>query len=229
MKKKTKYPRIIENPLLPPSSSPHPTCYTQHINMSFSKSMFSNSPQNAYRTIYNPVEQILPISDELSSINKNDQLSLTVIQNRYVNPAAKKQYENLSKDYFEYIRLYMVIRSIKYKTKNKSLLSLLNIVEDALVASINIYALYGENVMLKIDKSNLETKIQEILSDKNNITINMMNTSGQLKITKTFKLKAIFNHYILIYGMPAFGVGFEPVKIAFLEEIMKKNGVNPYR
>lgn len=167
--------------------------------------------------------------EELININASDKLALTVIQTRYVHPVAQKKYETLPQEYSEYIKLYMVVRSIKYKTKNKTILLLLNIVEDALVAAINVYTLYGDNVSLKIDKVNLEKKIEEILSDKNNTTISMMNTSGQLRITKSFKLKAIFNYYVIIYGMPAFGVGFEPVKIAFLEEIMKKNGLNPYK
>lgn len=196
--------------------------------MSFSKSMFSNTRQNAFRTIYNPVEKIMP-QEDLLNINKSDNFALTVIHNRYVHPVAQKKYEIIPKEYTEYIRLYMVVRSIKYKTKNNTILLLLNIVEDALVAAINLYTLYGDNVSLKIDKVNLEKKIEEILSNKNNTTINMMNTSGQLRIVKSFKLKAIFNYYVVIYGMPAFGVGFEPIKIAFLEEIMKKNGLNPYK
>jgi len=196
--------------------------------MSFSKSLFSSNNQNTYRKIYNPVDKILP-SDDLSIVNKYDKHALTVIDNRYISAVARKKYEKVPQEYLEYVKLYMIIRSIKYKTQNKTLLLFLKIVEDALVASINSYTIYSENVMLRIDKINLEKKIEEILSDKNNVTLQMMNTSGQLKITKTFKMKAIFNYYILLFGMPGYGVGFDPVRIAFLEETLRKNGINPYK
>jgi hypothetical protein len=181
-----------------------------------------------YRKIYNPVEKIMP-PDDLSIINRVEQYSLQMIDKRYVNPVAKRKFEKVPKEYEEYLKLFMVVRSIKYKTANKTLLLLLNIVEDALVAAINTYTIYGENLMFRIDKINLEKKIEDILSNKNTVAIQMMNTSGQLKITKVFKLKAIFNYYILLFGMPLFGEGFDPIKMSFLEETMKKNGINPYK
>ena len=53
--------------------------------------------------------------------------------------------------------------------------------------------------------------------------------TGQLAITKTFKLANVFNCYLIIYGMPAPGVGFDPVKINFLVKILKQNGIDPYK
>jgi hypothetical protein len=50
-----------------------------------------------------------------------------------------------------------------------------------------------------------------------------------MSITKTFTLAPIFNYYIIIFGMPAYGVGFDPVKVYFLEQILKNMGVNPYQ
>lgn len=196
--------------------------------MSFSKSPFARNSQNTYRVMYNPVERILPTED-CTDLDKEDKQALTIIDKRYVGAVAKKNYESVPKDYLEYIRLYKVIRSIKYKTQNKCLLILLKIIEEALVSSINTYTIYSENVILRIDKINLEKKIEEILSDKNTVTVQMMNTSGQLNITKSFKLKGIFNYYILLYGLPAYGVGFDPERMVFLEHVMRKNGIDPYK
>lgn len=196
--------------------------------MSFSKSPFSRSSQNTYRVMYNPVERILPTGD-CTDLDQEDKQALMIIDKRYVGAVAKKNYESVPKDYLEYIRLYKVIRSIKYKTQNKCLLIFLKIIEDALVSSINTYTIYSENVILRIDKINLEKKIEEILSDKNTVTVQMMNTSGQLNITKSFKLKGIFNYYILLYGLPAYGVGFDPERMVFLEHVMRKNGIDPYK
>lgn len=196
--------------------------------MSFSKSLFSRNNQNAYRVMYNPVERIMPTED-LIDFNTEDKNALMTIDKYYVGPVSRKKYESIPKDYFEYIRLYMVIRSIKYKTQNKSLLLLLKIIEEALISSINTYTIYSENVILRIDKVNLEKKIEEILSDKNTVTIQMMNTTGQFNITKSFKLKGIFNYYILLYGFPAYGVGFDKERILFLEQLMRKNGIDPYK
>jgi hypothetical protein len=33
----------------------------------------------------------------------------------------------------------------------------------------------------------------------------------------------------LIYGLPQYGVGFDPVKIAFLADLLKKQGIDPYK
>jgi hypothetical protein len=50
-----------------------------------------------------------------------------------------------------------------------------------------------------------------------------------LNITKSFKLASVFNNYILIYGLPKYGVGFDPAKIAFLADLLKKKGIDPYK
>jgi hypothetical protein len=67
------------------------------------------------------------------------------------------------------------------------------------------------------------------LTGKNEKVVEMAQASGQLNITKSFKLAPVFNYYIIIYGMPAYGVGFDPVKINFLVDILKSKGINPYK
>jgi len=98
-----------------------------------------------------------------------------------------------------------------------------------LQGAINAYALYGTNIALTIDKVGLKKTIEDILSGKNEKFIEMAQATGQLVITKTFKLAPLFNYYIIVYGMPAFGVGFDPIKIKFLTDVLVKNGINPYK
>ena len=100
--------------------------------------------------------------------------------------------------------------------------------QDTLIGAINSYTLYGNNIVLQLDKTNLEQRVQDILSNKNQRVVEIANASGQLTITKTFKLAPIFNYYILIFGMPAFGVGFDPNKVGFLLDILNQNNISPY-
>jgi hypothetical protein len=74
----------------------------------------------------------------------------------------------------------------------------------------------------------LNAKVDDILSGKND-TVAMGNTSGEITITKTFKLAPLYSYYIYLYGMPAYGVGFDAAKLSLLVTIMNKYGVNPYK
>ena len=38
----------------------------------------------------------------------------------------------------------------------------------------------------------------------------------------------IYSYYIYLYGMPAYGVGFDATKLSLLATILTKYGVNPY-
>jgi hypothetical protein len=121
------------------------------------------------------------------------------------------------------------MQKIILKTSSPQLKLLFRIAQDALIGAINSYTIYGDNLLLKLDKTNLQNKINDILSNKNEKLVELANTSGQLTLKKTFKLAAVFNNYILIYGCPAYGVGFDPAKIDFLANILRKMGINPFR
>ena len=49
-----------------------------------------------------------------------------------------------------------------------------------------------------------------------------------MSLTQTLKLANVFNYYIMIYGMPSMGEGFDPVKVAYLVDILSSNGIDPY-
>ena len=201
-----------------------------------SKSFFYNSVQvNKMRPLYNPVFSSQAIaagnegSGDLSFITADDLVSFKEIEQKYGYRIEHKLYEQIPNDYDKYIKLYVMVNKVKAKIKNDKLLTLVQIAQEALVGAINSYALYGSNVSLTLDKVGLNKTINDILTGKNEKFIEMAQATGQLSITKSFKLAPVFNYYIIIYGMPAFGVGFDPVKINFLVDVLKSRGVNPYK
>jgi len=187
------------------------------------------------RPLYNPVFSSQAIaagsegSGDLSFITADDLVSFKEIEQKYGYRIEHKLYEQIPNDYDKYIKLYVMVNKVKAKIKNDKLLTLVQIAQEALVGAINSYALYGSNVSLTLDKVGLNKTINDILTGKNEKFIEMAQASGQLTITKSFKLAPVFNYYIIIYGMPAFGVGFDPVKINFLVDVLKSKGINPYK
>jgi hypothetical protein len=193
--------------------------------------MFSNSlVLSSARYLYNPISTYNGGgSSDLDVVTNSYMKSLEIIERMYTSNMSNKTYELIPRNYNQYIQLYMILQRLQQKINNSKLLLLLKIIREGLVGAINSFSLYGENVALKLDKRNLELKVDEILSNKNVKMVNLSNTTGQMTIKKTVKLAAIFNYYILIYGMPAFGVGFDPIKISYLLEVLKKRGINPYK
>jgi len=197
--------------------------------MSVSKSLFNNAIiPSSTRSLYNPIYQANGTTDMIL-FNSAFIKTLQTIENFYVNFMATKQYEKIPSDYQRYVGLYVTMQKIILKTSSPQLKLLFRIAQDALIGAINSYTIYGDNLLLKLDKTNLQNKINDILSNKNEKLVELANTSGQLTLKKTFKLAAVFNNYILIYGCPAYGVGFDPAKIDFLANILRKMGINPFR
>jgi hypothetical protein len=226
---------------------------------SFNKSIFSSNPDKNDKKIYNPVNlenktndknvnilsRDVPLNTftntntdtttidetlcDISFLTSDDITYLQMIDISYGSPMANKNYEIIPNDYEKYIEIYTVVQNLQTKTTNDVLLLFLKIVEDVLVGSINSYEIYGTNLMLTLDKTNLQKKIDDILSNKNNINVSVASSTGQMNIVKSFKLATVFNYYIIIYGMPSYGSGFDKSKIAFLIEILKKNGIDPFK
>ena len=93
---------------------------------------------------------------------------------------------------------------------------------------MNSYTIYGENVLLRVDKTTLENSVSELLNKVNVESVNDGETTSTLSLTRSFRLAAVYNYYIMIYGMPASGAGFDPVKISFLVDILTEKGIDPY-
>ena len=212
---------------------------------SYSKSIFTNSTvSSSTRSLFRPASLTITPSDVASSggividggatTDVLDFLTtsylniLRIIETQYGANMANKTYENIPSNYTNYTQLVTTLKTIQTKTTNSTLTLLLKLAEDTLVGSVNSYTLYGDNLLLQVDKSNLEKRVNDILTDKNTKLVENTFSYSNMSVQKTFKLAAVFNYYIMIYGLPVQGVGFDPVKISFLVDILTEKGIDPY-
>jgi hypothetical protein len=204
--------------------------------MSFSKSIFSggsNIIPGASRSLINPINNPNGYSGagnaDLTLITDSYYNTLRIIEGFYGQNIANKTYYNIPNSYNQYVQYYILLQTIQSKIKNSALSLLIKFAQDTLIGAINSYAIYSNNIVLQLDKTNLEKKINDILTNKNEKVVEVANATGNLTITKTFRLAPVFNYYILIFGMPAFGVGFDPAKVGFLVNILSELGIDPYK
>jgi hypothetical protein len=207
---------------------------------SYSKSLFTNSTVfSNTRSLIDPISLGIystassggdggATSDVLDFLTSSYLSILRIIETQYGANMANKTYENIPSNYNNYTELVSNLKIIQTKTTNSTLTLLLKIAEETLVGAVNSYALYGDNLLLQVDKSNLEKRVNDILTDKNTKLVENTFSYSNMSVQKTFKLAAVFNYYIMIYGLPVQGVGFDPVKISFLVNILTEKGIDPY-
>jgi len=196
--------------------------------MSVCKSLFTNAVSSSNsRSLIHPINMNSG-SNDFALLNASFYKTLKTIENFYGANMANKQYEKIPNSYTNYLAFYMTLQKVIVQTKNPQLKVLFQLAQDSLVGAINSYTIYGDNLILKLDKTNLQKKVNDILSGKNETMLEVATATGQLSLKKTFKLAPVFNSYILVYGCPDFGIGFDPSKISFLADLLTKMGINPY-
>jgi hypothetical protein len=205
---------------------------------SYSKSIFTNKTVfSNTRSLIDPISLGITSSggggggtssDVLDFLSSSYLSILRIIKTQYGDNMANKTYENIPSSYDEYASLVSNLKIIQSKTTNSTITLFLKIAEDTLVGAVNSYALYGDNLILQVDKANLEKRVNDILTDKNTKLVENTFSNSSMSVQTTFKLAAVFNYYIMIYGMPVQGVGFDPVKITFLVNILTEKGIDPY-
>ena len=192
--------------------------------MSKSKSLMTGA-QNTSKSMVNPVstssQQELQFGADLTS-------ALNIIQNQYVSKEAAKKYLEIPELMTQYLRLNDTMVSSIGKQRNTNLRLLFQIANDGLLGALNSKTLNADNVDLNFQKLMLNKKVDDILSGKNDVKA-LGDTSGEISITKTFKLAPLYSYYIYLYGMPDYGVGFNAAKLSLLVAIMNKYGINPYK
>ena len=192
--------------------------------MSKSKSMMTGA-QNTSKSMVNPVstssQQELQFGADLTS-------ALNIIQNQYVSKEALKKYLEIPELMSQYLRLNDTMVSSIGKQRNTNLRLLFQIANDGLLGALNSKTLNADNVDLNFQKLMLNKKVDDILAGKNEVSA-LGDTSGEISITKTFKLAPLYSYYIYLYGMPEYGVGFNAAKLSLLVAIMNKYGINPYK
>lgn len=192
--------------------------------MSRSKSLMTGA-QNTSKSMVNPVstssQQELQFGAELTG-------ALNTIQNQYVSKEAAKKYLEIPELMSQYLSLNDTMTASIAKQRNTNLRLLFKIANDGLLGALNSKTLNADNVDLNFQVLMLNKKVDDILSGKNEV-VAMGNVQGEISITKTFKLAPLYSYYIYLYGMPAYGVGFDAAKLSLLVAIMNKYGINPYK
>jgi hypothetical protein len=189
--------------------------------MSRSKSLMTSS-QNTSKSVINPVstssQQELQFSAPIIQ-------ALNVIESNYVEKMARRKYLEIPESVFDYLTLNDTMLAAIAKQKNTKLRLLFQIATDGLVGALHSKTLSSDNTDLNFQVLMLNTKVEDILSGKNEVKA-IGENSGEFVITKTFKLSPLFSYYIYLYGMPAYGVGFDATKLSLLRTIMTKYGLS---
>ena len=202
----------------------------------YSKSLFTNNTVfSNTRSLINPISFAIAVqtigtgtSQELEFLTQYYMDIIRLIQTDYSSKIANQTYEAIPTDYSQYTNLVKEVQDMRSKTTNASVLLLLQIAEDTLRGAFNSLSLYGDNMLLQLDKADLQKQVADILSDKNVTSIQSSMSTNNMTLTQSFQLAPELNYYIRIYGAPLHGQGFDPVKIAFLIYTLQENGVDPY-
>ena len=153
--------------------------------------------------------------------------SINRARNEYTTFLANRQYQSIPTDLNQSLLLYDNIYQQRSLATNTNLLILLQITMDGIQGTMNAYTLYTQNISLTLNNIILEKRIDEIISGKNEVKA-VSDTCGQFTVTKTFILAPLFSYYIMMYGLPAFGVGFDSEKLAIILKVLVANGIDPY-
>jgi len=189
-----------------------------------SRSIFLNQSTDA-KSVFNPVIG----AGDLSLLDTVNYRYLDTLDDFYATYVSERKYENITQSLTAYNILYNQLNSIKELTTDFRMTKLMKLILELFTGAYNSTFLYGDKLSLTIDKANLLIQIQDVLSNKNIKNIDTVGGIGQINVVKTFKLAPVYNYYITVYGMPQAGVGFDPVKIGYLTNILAKNNINPWR
>ncbi len=191
--------------------------------MSKSKSLMTGA-QNTSKSMINPVstssQQELQFGTDITN-------ALNIIETNYVEKMSSRKYLEIPESVPAFLVLNDTMLNAISKQKNTNLRLLFQIARDGMDGALNSKTLYSNNADLDIRVLMLNKKNDDILSGKNEVSA-LGDTSGQIAITKTFKLAPLYSYYIYLYGMPVYGVGFDATKLSLLSTILNKYGINPY-
>jgi hypothetical protein len=191
--------------------------------MSKSKSLMTGA-QNTSKSMINPVstssQQELQFGADITN-------ALNIIETNYVEKMSSRKYLEIPESVPAFLTLNDTMLNAISKQKNTNLRLLFQIARDGMDGALNSKTLYSNNADLDIRVLMLNKKNDDILSGKNEVSA-LGDTSGQIAISKTFKLAPLYSYYIYLYGMPVYGVGFDATKLSLLSTILNKYGINPY-
>lgn len=190
---------------------------------SASRSLITNN-KNVLRTVINPIETA---SAQDLQFDRDLIRTLKTIELDYVKNMAERKYLQISQDMDKYLTLDYQVGLNLATVKNSNVKLLLEIARDGLTGALHSRTLNTDVTELTIKNTILEQRIEDILSGKNEVSA-MDDTCGEFVITKTFKLAPLYSYYIMLYGLPAFGVGFDPAKLTLVADILRRYCIEPF-
>ena len=107
------------------------------------------------------------------------------IHDQYTYEMAERNYDNIPGDYNQYLALLNSLNTIN--VSNTTMQFMIDMVEKALIGSMNIVTLSDSAMYNELQILLLNTRINEILTDKNTINVvsESSNVSGQFSLEKT--------------------------------------------
>lgn len=142
--------------------------------------------------------------------------TLNTVRQNYSRLLAEKKYEQIPSNYTIFLKLLNSLKSII--VYDNTLKLLISIAENALVGAINVNSIYTSYAYNEIKIALLNKRIEDILSNKNVVSI-ITSTTSTMTVTKTMKLSPVYSYYIYLYGLPSYGIGFDPVKLNFINKL----------
>ena len=188
------------------------------------KSIFLSQSTDT-KSMFNPVIGAGDLS-LIDDLNKN---YLTTLENLYGQKAANRAFEEVPPGSKLRENLYVAISNIIDKATDYRMILIMTLVRELLDAAYNGRNVNNSNVLLTLDKANLQKQIKDVLSNKNVKNIDTCGARGQLSVTKSFKLAPVYNYYITVYGMPEQRAGFDPIKVKYLVDLLTANNIDPYK
>ena len=140
-----------------------------------------------------------------------------------------KQYENIPTDPIHFSNLWMSLGNFQLpditntapgSLSDGSVQLLVQITQDALHGASNASALYTRNRYDELKLVQLAQEEKDILSNKNQTSSLLMDDGSQFIATKTLLFSPLYSNYIFFYGMPEYGVGFDPNKVDFIQRLL---------
>jgi hypothetical protein len=154
-------------------------------------------------------------------------LAIRAIQQSYTVNLANQTYSKIPTNYSQFLYLYGVLTNTISSISDENLKLLFQTTIEGLSGSMNAFGLSVDKTELNFKINILEKTIADMESNKN-VRIAITAPCGQYKLNKTFTLAPLFSYYIMLYGLPEPGVGFDQAKLSILLSILEKQSIDPY-
>ena len=187
--------------------------YSSYMNIVPIKNGSGSDSGSGGDAIFN-IKSCIPLSEGQHNIVQQ-------IHDMYSVMLASRSYDKIPSNYEQFMDLIVDLKTIPIS--NSTLTLLLNIVEKTLIGCMNVVSIYENSMYNELQILLLNNQIDDILNNKNNknVVADKDAISGQFTVQQTFKLSKFYSYYIYLYGLPDFGVGFDPKKLLFLKKSLE--------